>query len=138
MITARLLRFAGNPRQTLGRIYVGDKSWLTIERSKIDMNHPCIPAGTYPLKLGMYYSGDGPGGKEDYPAYEVLNVPGRSEIKIHGANKASQLLGCIALGHTHEIFDGEIGITSSRGSLAEFMAELAKDPEAEIAISEEW
>jgi hypothetical protein len=32
----------------------------------------------------------------------ILNVPGRSEIRIHPANMASQLEGCIALGMIEE------------------------------------
>ena len=111
---------------------------MTVERSKIDMTHPCIPKGVYPLKLGMYYSGDGPGGKIDYPSYEVLNVPKRSLIKIHAANKASELLGCIAPGLSMDIFGGEIGVTSSRKALEEFMEALGGAKDAQIEITEEW
>ena len=133
-----LSRWAANPRQTLGRIHVGGTSWLCVERSKIDMAHPCIPMGRYPLKLGMYYGGDGVGGKADYPAYEVMNVPGRTLIKLHAANKASELLGCIAPGLSMDIFGGEIGVTSSRKALEEFMAALGGTTEAELVITEEW
>lgn len=138
MRIARLVRWAANPRQTIGRIWVGSESWLTVERSKLDASHPCIPAGNYPLKLGLYYSGDGPGGKIDYPAYEVLNVPGRTLIKIHAANKASELLGCISPGMSMEIFGGEIGVTSSRAALAEFMRLMGPDEDGELQIVEEW
>jgi hypothetical protein len=136
MTLVTLVRWASNPRQVLGRMGVGSESWLTVERSKTDATHPCIPAGTYPMKLGTYFGGDGPGGKEDYPSYEILNVPGRSLIKIHGANKASQLLGCIAPGMTLEIFGGEIGVTSSRAALNEFMAAMKSDADGEIQITE--
>lgn len=136
-VIVRLVRWVANPRQTIGRMWVGEESWLTVERSKLDATHPCIPVGTYPLKLGMYYSGDGPGGKIDYPAYEVLRVPGRSLIKIHAANKASELLGCIAPGMSLEIFGGEIGVTSSRAALQEFMKATDAD-DGELQVSEEW
>ena len=133
-----LERWAANPRQTIGRMHIGAQSWLTVERSKIDMTHPCIPKGRYPLKLGMYYGGDGPGGKTDYPSYEVMSVPGRTLIKIHAANKASELLGCIAPGLSMDIFGGEIGVTSSRKALEEFMAALNGAMDAELIITEEW
>ena len=138
MKTVTLTRWAKNPRQTLGRLHVGTQSWLSLERSATDVAHPCIPAGRYSLKLGMYYGGDGPGGKEDYPAYEVGNVPGRTLIKLHGANRATQLLGCIALGQTMDIFEGEIGVTSSRGALSEFMIAMGHEEDAELLITEDW
>ena len=90
------------------------------------------------MKLGMYYGGDGVGGKADYPAYEVMNVPGRTLIKLHAANKASELLGCIAPGLSMDIFGGEIGVTSSRKALEEFMAALGGTTDAELVITEEW
>lgn len=133
----KLVRWVANPRQTLGRLWVGSESWLTVERSKLDSTHPCIPVGTYPLALGMYYSGDGVGGKADYPAYEVMKVPGRSLIKIHGANTASQLQGCIAPGMSLEIFGGEIGVTSSRAALTEFMKMMDADV-GELTVEENW
>lgn len=51
----------------------------------------CIPAGLYALDLGIYH-------KHDYPAYELRHVPGRANIKIHIANVAAELDGCIAVG----------------------------------------
>lgn len=51
----------------------------------------CIPAGDYPLVLGRFNKGG-------YAAYELRNVPGRDLIKIHKANLARELLGCIAPG----------------------------------------
>jgi len=57
-----------------------------------------IPAGRYWCEKDMYYGGDGVGGKTDYPCFELRDVPGRTEIKIHKANYPHQLLGCIAPG----------------------------------------
>jgi hypothetical protein len=47
----------------------------------------CIPQGTYSMKLGFFSKGG-------YPAWEVLNVPGRTEIKIHKGNRPSESFGC--------------------------------------------
>lgn len=51
----------------------------------------CIPTGRYPLVLGVYNRGG-------YPAYELLDVPGRSLIKVHKGNTMDDVLGCIAPG----------------------------------------
>ena len=49
------------------------------------------------------------------PMPHVLNVPGRSEIRIHPAKMASQLEGCIALGVTEsKDFIGESQIAFNK------------------------
>ncbi len=54
-------------------------------------DHPCIPAGKYEVILT-------PSPHLGYVTPEVLNVPGRTAIRIHVANKPSELLGCTAVG----------------------------------------
>ena len=49
----------------------------------------CIPAGTYPIRLE--YSN-----AFKMKLWEVHEVPGRSEVKIHAANYPRELRGCIA------------------------------------------
>lgn len=49
-----------------------------------------IPAGTYPVKLLM-------SGRFQRKTPHLLNVPGRTEIEIHGANHATDLTGCIGV-----------------------------------------
>jgi len=53
----------------------------------------CILPGTYQVIVDFspHFNGLMP---------HILNVPGRSEIRIHPANWPSQLEGCIALGET--------------------------------------
>jgi hypothetical protein len=65
----------------------------TLERGWNDNRRmvSCIPAGDYLCE--MEYSG-----RFDRPLYELRDVPGRAEIKIHVANFTHQLQGCIALG----------------------------------------
>lgn len=58
----------------------------------------CIPPDNYIAVRSMYYSGDGVGGKRDYPCFELLDVPDRTEIKIHIGNYLKNFLGCIGLG----------------------------------------
>lgn len=124
-----LIRWAQHS-QTLGRMRAGALSWPTIERPATG-EHPCIPAGTYALKLSTYIKGG-------YPAYEVMGVAGRSRILIHAANKASELLGCIAPGQYIADFDGEIGVAMSKAALAEFMTQLQGATDATLTITEAW
>lgn len=70
----------------------------------------CVPAGKYPLKL------------EWSPAFgrdlwELKNVPGRSEVKIHPANYTAQLRGCIAPGMDLRDINAD-GITDATSSAA--------------------
>ena len=108
---------------TLGQVILpNDVTLYTMERNSTG-GHARIPAGLYELKLGMYWGGDGPGGKADYPAYELV-VPGRSLIKIHVANTAKQLLGCIAPGRAIGFLEGQIAVTSSVLALKTLMESL--------------
>ena len=134
MKTVILTRWASGLKATHGRLSVGEESWLTVERPYTDMAHPCIPVGTYVLKWDFYHKGG-------YAVYEVTGIPNRSRILIHGANRASDLEGCIAPGESLEIFGGEIGVTSSRASLAAFHKAMGNgsgppDKDAELVIRE--
>lgn len=122
---------------TFGVLALGAQEWYTVERPWDD-NKPsvsCIPAGTYELKLGAFYSGDGIGGKPDYPAYELLNVPGRALIKIHKANLASQVKGCIAVGKELGAEGGVWCVHNSRQAFDELMTAAAILDPHEITIT---
>ncbi len=88
----------------------------TIERPWLE-NTPfvsCVPEGTYDIQLDRYHA-------EDYPAYELLNVVGRTEIKIHAANVSNELAGCIAPGLDETFMKSRWAISSSKATLAQFM-----------------
>jgi len=117
-----LPRFAYSPHGTFGRLSVdGGAPFYTVERPWANnaKGVSCIPCGTYVLKLGMFYSGDGPGGKRDYPAYEILGVPGRDQIKIHVANYMTQVEGCVAPGMTLG-YNSEVQLWAVRNSQQAF------------------
>ena len=77
-----------------GELSVDDQfECFTLERPR-EGEHPCIPAGTYRVQLTL-------SPHMHYVTPEILNVPGRTHIRIHIANKASELLGCTAVGETH-------------------------------------
>lgn len=88
------------------------RSYPCLERPDLN-NEPsvsCIPTGQYLMKLGMYNRGG-------YPAYEVLDVEGRTLVKIHAANWVHQLLGCIAPGRKLGMLDGKMAVLASRVAL---------------------
>ena len=94
-------RFAYTPFGTFGRLQVVDEGPMlnvpfecfTVEPPWLGnaVGKSCVPIGTYPLVLE--YS---PRFKREL--WELKKVPGRSESKLHPANLASELDGCIAPG----------------------------------------
>lgn len=102
---------------------------LTIERPWEDneKGKSCIPAGTY--KMSLEYSN-----RFKKKLWELKGVPGRSECKIHNANFADQLEGCIAVGKEKAMIGDKMGITSSKPTLTAFMAAMGSDVEATITI----
>ena len=133
-----LERFGSIPGMgTFGELTLGAQKWFTVERPW-ENNKPsvsCIPAGTYPIKLGTFYSGDGVGGKPDYPAYELLNVPNRALIKIHKGNRMLDVRGCIALGKELGAEGGMWCVRRSKEAFEEFMVAAALLDPREITIS---
>lgn len=132
-----LLRYGSTPQGTFGVLTLGAQQWYTCERPW-EGNKPsvsCIPAGTYPISLGTFYGGDGADGKPDYPAYEILDVPGRANIKIHKANVFLQVKGCIAVGKELGTEGGYWAVRRSREAYDELMvAGTMLDPR-EITIA---
>lgn len=127
-MTLLLERWGSTPEGTFGRLTLDGHAWFTVERPW-QQNLPsvsCIPAGTYPLVLGFFYSGDGVGGKPDYPAYELQDVPGRALIKIHRANRCTQVKGCIGVGTALGCESGRWAVLQSAVAYAEFMNAAAQ------------
>ena len=140
MKSVMLVRLWTGSHGTFGRISVGGRSWWTLERPAWG-EHPAIPMGAYPLTFGMFYGGDGPGGHADYPAYEVEDVPGRSQIKIHVANIADQLRGCIApglaVGFPTVGGIASLGVVSSGDAFRLFMSAMDGEP-GELLVQEDF
>lgn len=90
----------------------------------------CIPAGEYPLVLEH-----SPAFKTDL--WEIKDVPGRSECKIHSANYPSQLLGCIAPGLMHADLDrdGKLDAARSKEARLKFHAAMGDETKATIYIA---
>lgn len=88
-----------------------------VERPWLDnkTGESCIPVGEYPIKLGRYNKGG-------YACWEVLDVPGRTQIKIHKANVPSELNGCIAPGMSTGFYKGQWSVGSSGTAFNKLMA----------------
>lgn len=126
VIIQRLKAESSQEWGTFGRLSIPDTGFIcvTVERPWIDnqRDNPatpqnessCVPSGTYLIKLD--YSP-----KHGKRLYELQGVPNRSEVQIHAANYARELLGCIAVGHHIEDMGGGKGITNSAVTLKAFM-----------------
>jgi hypothetical protein len=60
--------------------------------------------------------------------YELFGVPGRFACRIHPANLARQLNGCIALGEKRGRIDGLPAVLVSRPAVRAFEAALGGKP----------
>ena len=88
----------------------------------------CIPPGVYHCTWEMSPS-------RGHETYRLVNVPGRSGVLIHSANWGgdvakgfkSQINGCIALGISQSILEGQKSIISSRAAVEKFEKAMAKD-----------
>lgn len=135
--TVRLTRHDKATTYTLGRLTVlGYRGIALYECVTLELpwrnNQPrtsCIPEGIYPMVL------------EYSPAFnrklwELKDVPGRSEVKIHPANYVTQLRGCIAPGLKYADLngDGTIDVASSLVALVRFMSAMGDATHSEIHI----
>lgn len=116
-------RFADTPFGTFGRISVGPLTLYTVERPW-EGNAPevsCIPEGTYPLRLRPSPVVHRTSGGRYREGWEVCDVPGRTLIMIHPANRGVELAGCIAPGKGLGYTSGEWAVTNSRDAFEELM-----------------
>lgn len=118
-----LQRFAYTPAATYGRLAdqiggntIGSAMLYTVERPWRG-NAPwvsCIPCGTYQLAAGKF--------RGTYPGLRVLDVPGRTAIWMHRANRPTELQGCIGVGSD---FGADGAVLGSADALALLVAAVA-------------
>ena len=115
-----LTRFADSPHGVFGKLEGKEIELCTVERPWLDNQRrvSCIPAGAYTLKRCMFNRGG-------YHTYEVTEVPGRSEIKIHVANTMDDVIGCIGVGQGLGFVDGKWAVTRSKVAFEALMAVLS-------------
>jgi hypothetical protein len=84
---------------------------FTVERPWLN-NKPlvsCIPVGRYRCI---------PHNSKDHPnTWEITNVQNRTNVLIHNANFAHQLLGCVGVGKKIDLINGIKGVTQSVDTL---------------------
>ncbi len=88
---------------------VNDSKLYTVERVWLD-NQPnvsCIPEGEYDC-VPYYFSRGG------YAAVEVTNVPNRSDILMHIANRPEDVEGCIGIGAKLGCLGNNWGVVQSK------------------------
>ena len=132
MNQVKLVRFGSTPHGVFSELitpegfkcYTVERPWIHNER-----NVSCIPAGDYPLVFGHFYKGG-------YDCWEVRDVPGRSDIKIHIANRASEVMGCIAPGTSLGALGQVWSVLSSRVAFDGLMAAL--DPGIKYELQIRW
>lgn len=98
---ATLQRLVEHPDGTFGKFTIGPLTFYSLELPWRN-NAPsvsCIPPGLY--KAVLTHSP-----RFGRPLYLVGPVSGRTGIRIHAANLARQLNGCIALGERLGVMDG--------------------------------
>lgn len=125
-----LIRSHFDDEQTLGNLLVVEGHEVLFHCKTLELayrhNRPrvsSIPEGTYDL-----VSEHSPRFQERL--YTVLDVPGRTGIRIHVGNFHHQLAGCILLGREfHDIdSDGLLDLTHSRVTLNQFHSTMAYEP----------
>lgn len=93
-----LYRLFETDRSITSRIAIdGQQFCFALEPSRfkpVHEGHPCIPIGIYKVKLTL-------SPKFGYVTPELLDVPGRTAIRIHRGNKPEDSEGCTLLGETH-------------------------------------
>lgn len=114
-----------------GELTIVDNSFkcFTIEPSRytpVHPGHPCIISGLYPVKLTM-------SPHLGYMTPEILNVPGRSDIRWHIANKPSDLKGCAGVGserakdwvsHSGNTFEALMKILTGNDIIVEYIERI--------------
>jgi hypothetical protein len=127
MTKVTLKRESDNGVQTTGILFVEkDGQVRTFKALELPFknnqhNISCIPEGVYKCKYTRSNRLSALKGTDFY-TYEILDVPNRDGIRIHSANYASQLLGCVALGKDFRDLnnDGNVDLTDSRMAVEGF------------------
>jgi hypothetical protein len=93
-----IYRFLETDRSIIGNLHVdGVPLCVDLEPSRLKpthAGHPCIPCGIFKVKLTM-------SPHLGYVTPELVDVPGRTAIRIHKGNKPEDSLGCTLTGMSH-------------------------------------
>jgi hypothetical protein len=87
----------------------------------------CIPEGLYPVSRRMFY-------RKNYMAYEIEDVPSRTVILLHIANRARDVMGCVGVGAERGYIKGEWAVSHSGDTFHALDALLGQVPEPETEM----
>lgn len=111
-----LIRMAYTREGTFGVLLEEDNPFcLTLERQWAD-NQPgesCIPVGEYTCRRRL--------SPKFGVTFEVMDVPGRTNILFHKGNLKEDSHGCIILGEQYEPLNGQSGVVASGKAMEEFL-----------------
>lgn len=89
-----LNRIFQNDSYTIGKLYDGDTYLCDTLEPPVNVNHPCVPVGTYEINYQ-------PSKKFGTTMPFLLNVSGRVGIMLHPGNKPRDTQGCILVGRNN-------------------------------------
>ena len=123
MNRAKLSRAESSSDGTFGKFVCAGLSLFSLELPwKDDENNvSCIPTGLYVCRWTL-----SPRLKKN--TYEVFGDKHRTGIRLHSANLAKQLLGCIALGKRIGFMDGVKAILISRPAISALESHFNRQP----------
>ena len=88
-----------------------ERIWMSNERGV-----SCIPDGAYVCKRVI--------SPKFGETFEVMDVPGRTDILFHRGNLSDDSHGCIILGEEYGLLGNQRGVLSSHRAFAEFMRRM--------------
>ena len=68
--------------------------------------------------------------------FKIMDVPGRTNVLFHSGNLVVDTKGCVVLGKTLGMLQGERGLLNSRAAFKEFMERLIDFNEAHLTVRE--
>lgn len=132
-----LIRVTETDLCVYGILLVLDGALIKFACMTVENKSKLFPPGVYPLKFELSDSFQ----MELWELYDVVGITGdpdkvRGEIKIHIANKYSQLRGCIGVGLNHQDIDddGVIDVAHSGDALKQFHKSMSGIKESEIKV----
>lgn len=133
MKNVTLVRTAKNDVAIYGILTVTEGDNVIYVCLTIENKSKSFPVGVYPLKLE--YS---PRFKTDL--WELYDVKGRSEIKIHVCNYWDSLDGCVGVGRISQDLnqDAILDLGQSKIALEDFMVTMQDQKTAEITVLEAY
>ena len=128
-----LTRTSVNEKAVYGILMVVEGDSVDFVCRTIENKAKSFPIGTYPLKLE--YS-------PRFKTYlwELYEIKGRGEIKIHVANFYEQLDGCIGVGRVHQELndDAIMDLGQSKIALEDFMVTMQEQHTSWITVIEAY